>query len=128
MSDAALEAKFSDLADGVIPAAKARRVMDLCWGVDKLASAGEIPLALGDFHIAAGLVQPFLQRLDIGDGFLLFLPLGGQAGGLVFQIAQLLFQRGKTFLRGLVRFLVQRLALELELNEAAVQLVKRGRL
>ena len=45
MSDAALEAKFSDLADGVIPAAKARRVMDLCWGVDKLASAGDIAKA-----------------------------------------------------------------------------------
>lgn len=45
MTDAALEAKFSDLADGVIPATKARKVMDLCWGVDKLASAGEIAKA-----------------------------------------------------------------------------------
>jgi 2-methylcitrate dehydratase PrpD len=42
MSDQALEAKFADLADGVIPAAKARKVMDLCWGVEKLASAAEI--------------------------------------------------------------------------------------
>ena len=45
MTDAALEAKFTDLAGGVIPAAKARRVMDLCWGVEKLASAGEIAKA-----------------------------------------------------------------------------------
>ena len=45
MTDAALEAKFTDLADGVIPAAKARKVMDLCWGVEKLASAGEIAKA-----------------------------------------------------------------------------------
>ena len=45
MTDSALEAKFSDLADGVIPVAKARRVMDLCWGVDKLPAAGEIAKA-----------------------------------------------------------------------------------
>ena len=40
MSDAALEAKFADLAQGVIPAAQARKVMDLCWGVEKLAERG----------------------------------------------------------------------------------------
>jgi 2-methylcitrate dehydratase PrpD len=45
MTDAALEAKFADLADGVIPAGRARKVMDLCWGVEKLASAGEIAKA-----------------------------------------------------------------------------------
>jgi 2-methylcitrate dehydratase PrpD len=45
MSDEALEAKFADLADGVIPAAQARKVMDLCWGVEKLASAAEIAKA-----------------------------------------------------------------------------------
>jgi 2-methylcitrate dehydratase PrpD len=45
MSDQALEAKFTDLADGVIPGAKARKVMDLCWGVEKLTSAAEIAKA-----------------------------------------------------------------------------------
>jgi len=45
MSDAALEAKFADLAQGVIPAAQARRVMDLCWGVEKLANAAEVAKA-----------------------------------------------------------------------------------
>ena len=45
MSDQALEAKFADLANGVIPAAQARRVMDLCWGVEKLAGAAEIAKA-----------------------------------------------------------------------------------
>lgn len=47
MSDQALEAKFADLADGVIPAAQARRLMDLCWGVEQLSSASEIALAGG---------------------------------------------------------------------------------
>jgi hypothetical protein len=45
MSDAALESKFADLAQGVIPAAQARKVMDLCWGVEKLTSATEIAKA-----------------------------------------------------------------------------------
>ena len=45
MSDAALERKFTDLADGIIPAAQTRRVMDLCWGVEKLDSAAEIARA-----------------------------------------------------------------------------------
>ncbi len=45
MSDTALEAKFADLAQGVIPAAQARKVMDLCWGVEKLASAADVAKA-----------------------------------------------------------------------------------
>ncbi len=45
MSDAALEAKFADLAQGVIPAAQARKVMDLCWGVEKLANAADVAKA-----------------------------------------------------------------------------------
>ncbi len=42
MSDAQLEAKFLDLADGVLPAAQARQLVDLCRGVERLASAAEI--------------------------------------------------------------------------------------
>jgi 2-methylcitrate dehydratase PrpD len=42
MSDQALEQKFADLADGVMPAAQARRVMDLCWGLENLDDAAEI--------------------------------------------------------------------------------------
>ncbi len=45
MSDAALETKFADLADGVLPKSQARKVMDLCWNVEKLPSAGEIAKA-----------------------------------------------------------------------------------
>lgn len=42
MSDKALETKFSDLAEGIIPAPAIRRVMDLCWNVETLGSAGDI--------------------------------------------------------------------------------------
>jgi 2-methylcitrate dehydratase PrpD len=42
MTDAQLETKFTDLADGIIPAAAARRVMDACWKVESASSAADI--------------------------------------------------------------------------------------
>lgn len=42
MTDKQLETKFADLADGIIPAATARRVMDACWNVESLPNAAEI--------------------------------------------------------------------------------------
>ena len=42
MSDADLERKFLDLADGIIPAAQARKVMDMCWKADTLENAGDL--------------------------------------------------------------------------------------
>ncbi len=42
MSDQALEAKFSDLADGILPGPAIRKVMDLCWNVEKLGNAADI--------------------------------------------------------------------------------------
>jgi hypothetical protein len=42
MTDKQLETKFADLADGIIPVAAARRVMDACWNVESLPSAAEI--------------------------------------------------------------------------------------
>jgi len=45
MSDAALDAKFLDLADGVLPQSQARRLLDLCRSVEKLDSAAEIARA-----------------------------------------------------------------------------------
>jgi 2-methylcitrate dehydratase PrpD len=42
MTDKQLETKFVDLADGIIPAATIRRVMDACWNVENQPSAAEI--------------------------------------------------------------------------------------
>ncbi|HKJ01640.1 MAG TPA: MmgE/PrpD family protein, partial [Longimicrobiales bacterium] len=42
MSDAALEAKFLDLADGVLPPAQARAVLAACWKVDETPSVADI--------------------------------------------------------------------------------------
>lgn len=45
MSDEALEAKFLNLADGVLPSGRARRLLDLCWQVETLDDAAGIAQA-----------------------------------------------------------------------------------
>ncbi len=42
MSDQALERKFADLADGILPAAQAKHVMELCWKLETLPNVAEI--------------------------------------------------------------------------------------
>jgi len=45
MSDQALETKFLALAGGVLPPARARHLLDLCWNVEKLDSGAELAKA-----------------------------------------------------------------------------------
>jgi 2-methylcitrate dehydratase PrpD len=45
MTDGDLEAKFNGLLDGVLPAAQGHKLIDLCWKVETLASAGDIATA-----------------------------------------------------------------------------------
>lgn len=45
MSDADLEDKFRGLAEGVIPAAQAKRLIALCWKFPTLADAAQLPRA-----------------------------------------------------------------------------------
>jgi hypothetical protein len=40
LSDKALETKFLDLADGILPRAQAERLMQRCWSIESLADAG----------------------------------------------------------------------------------------
>jgi len=42
MSDAMLEAKFTDLAKDILPDARIRRIMDLCWSLDRAPDVAEI--------------------------------------------------------------------------------------
>ena len=42
MSDQQLEAKFSDLAKGVLPDAQARQLMDLCWKVEQQSNVATL--------------------------------------------------------------------------------------
>ena len=45
MSDGQLEDKFKILVDGIIPAGRVQRLIDLCWNVEALRDAGEIARA-----------------------------------------------------------------------------------
>ena len=45
LSDATLEAKFLDLADGVLPKNRAQALLERCWNVEKLAGAAEVAKA-----------------------------------------------------------------------------------
>jgi len=45
MSDGALAAKFTDLAEGILPPDRIQRVAGLCWRVEELANAAEIATA-----------------------------------------------------------------------------------
>jgi 2-methylcitrate dehydratase PrpD len=45
MSDAQLETKFLDLCDGVLPEAQTRKLLALCWNIEKLDSAAQIAKA-----------------------------------------------------------------------------------
>jgi 2-methylcitrate dehydratase PrpD len=45
MSDAALEAKFRDLADGILPAPQVRSLIDACWNVERLPDAAAVARA-----------------------------------------------------------------------------------
>jgi hypothetical protein len=42
MSDKALETKFADLAEGILPTSTIRQVMDLCWKLETLSNAADI--------------------------------------------------------------------------------------
>ena len=45
MTDAALEAKFTSLAEGILPPGRTRQLMDLCWTIEKLGQAGQLARA-----------------------------------------------------------------------------------
>jgi hypothetical protein len=42
MTDRALEIKFADLADGILPQEQTRQLIDACWRVERLAEAADI--------------------------------------------------------------------------------------
>lgn len=42
LSDAALEAKFTGLAEGILPPVQAQRLIRLCWGIETAPDAGQV--------------------------------------------------------------------------------------
>ncbi len=45
MSDLQIEAKFRGLADGILPPDRVRRLMDLCWNIEKAPAASQLARA-----------------------------------------------------------------------------------
>jgi hypothetical protein len=42
MTDRALELKFADLADGILPQAQTRQLMQACWNLEGLVDAADV--------------------------------------------------------------------------------------
>ena len=81
-------------------------------------------VALDDLELAAGGVEPLLELLGAGDALALGLPPRAVLGGLLLELAELLLELLEPLLRGRVNFLLERLAFDLELDDAAVELVE----
>ncbi len=93
--------------------------------VGKLARAGEIALALRDVELLARLVELAANLLRFAELVLLRLPARGELGGFLFQIGKLDLELLQALGRRLVALFLQSLALDLELNDAPVELVER---
>ena len=85
-----------------------------------------VAAALRALDLQAQLLQLFLELALALDGFLFLLPAGHQRRVLFLEIGELLLELLEALLRGLVFLFSQRLALDLELHHAAVDLVELG--
>ena len=96
--------------------------------IGQLAGLAEIAGPLRLLQIEAGLVELLLELGRGAQLLLLGLPAGGQPGGLLLHVGEFALQPLQAVARALVGFLVERLALDLQLDDAAVELVERLRL
>ena len=93
--------------------------------VGQLARLGQLALALRDLELGARLVELLLDLLRIGELVLLRLPLRRQLRRLLLELRQLLLEPLQPVARGLVALLLERFPLDLELDDAPVELVER---
>ena len=93
--------------------------------ISQFAGALELALALRDGELVARLVELLLEVCGQAELLLLGAPRRGERGGLFFEVGKLLLEPAKPVLRRLVLLQLQRLALDLELHDAAVDLVER---
>ena len=90
----------------------------------KLGGLRVVARALRALDLEPQRFELLLQLARPLNRFLLLLPVGGERVALFLQIGQLLLEPLEPFLGGLVLFLLQRLALDLELHDAPRQLVE----
>ena len=96
--------------------------------IGQFARLLELTAALGDRQFVARLVELLLQVRRQAELVLFGRPGRGHRGRLFFQPRQLFLEPRKAVLRRIVLLGLQRLALDLELHDAAVDLVERFRL
>jgi hypothetical protein len=107
-------------------------VGDLLFKLDRravaqLSSLREVSRALGPVGFAADFFEPRFERANPPDDLLLLVPARPQRCALGRELRQLPLERAKSFLRRLVRLLLERLALDLELADLSFELVELGR-
>ncbi len=96
--------------------------------VSELARLGEIAAPLRLLELDAGGVELLLELLRASELGFLVLPAACDRIGFLFEIDDLLLEALQPVLRGGVGLLLQRLALDLELHQAPVELVELLRL
>jgi hypothetical protein len=96
--------------------------------VHQLRRAGQIAAALRHLHLAARLIEPLLQLLRLGQLILLGLPRGGHGVGFSSSSASSFSSFASRSRDAASLSLLQRLALDLQLHDAAVELVQFLRL
>ena len=89
----------------------------------QLAGVLELAFAHRPFVGDAGPVELFLDLGDGGQGAFFRLPLFGQLRGVLLQSLELLLQLLQPVLGRLVALFLEGLALDLQLDDAAVELV-----
>src|SRR6185437_5733041 len=93
--------------------------------IGELARAAPITPALHLLELDARLIELLLELLRAGELILLGAPLRGELSEPLFGLRELALELLKPVARCLVAFLLERLAFDLELDEAAVELVDR---
>src|SRR4029077_13802792 len=91
----------------------------------ELRRLAEVRSALSAVRLASNLFELRLERTDPGDDFLLLLPARAQRGALLRELGQLLLERLEALLGSLVRLLLERLALDLDLPDLTLELIER---
>ncbi len=92
--------------------------------VGQLAGLGPVAPALRLLQLEARALELLLELLRARELLLFRLPSGGQLGGLLLELAQLLLEPLQPLARRWILLLLQRLALDLQLDDAPVQLVE----
>jgi hypothetical protein len=92
----------------------------------QLRGLAEVALAGHRVDLEARLLDLLLGLADLLDGLLLLLPVGLHAGRGLAQLRDLPLDLDQTLPRGLVGLLLERLALDLELDELPLHLVDLG--